>query len=1075
MGNQATFSFQNDDIPVHNFDNVPKTIKDYTATFNHINYSILIYGGYPGKDNHVYELSMKKKEWNMIETNGKSPTSRYGHTGTLHHEFYFIFGGTTPEDKKLNDLHFLDLNTYKWTEVEYKGNPPSPRSNHSSVWYKNTMIIYGGEQSSKKVFSDCFIFNFSTLSWSPLIINETIGKTFPRRSSHSVCIYGDQMMIFGGKDSSNLQNDTYLLNLDRKKISKLKTKNEPTKRIKANLLTRSGIVIMFGGFIGSQKKPQNYLYMMRLDNLKWVKIGLGDEVIKNKSYHLLFSQGNLNLLGGDDKFQLIDQLLTTNLDEYIKMMSVPYSELEIDKQIAENAFVRVFEGKWRNQPVAIKEIKDPSDPEKIEKLMEQAKILKKLKHPCITEFKCFVAEDPHYCLVLQLSSGSISNFLHHKELKLSIDELIKFTLQIANGLKYLHSLDLIYGVLTTRRIQFNENHVILSDFFLTYHSYVKNDVLLTTEIIEKVVGCPYFVGPEILKGKKPTPKSDVFSLGTVMYEMYSKARLSRDKYDTEKVVKRIIEKNERALSKNKLNTLIFDNEDDSKVVKFLEIIQESWKTNPEERPDLSDIIDTLKELSGEKLHLLSKVDETKDSKNSSFSEKYEIVKQIGIGGQARVYRVVRKSDGKEFALKRFNETPFSEINKDFQEMRSYVGLSHPSILSVVDFFLSSKSNTEGYCSLNIVMDFCDDGDLYKIIKQKEPIKEEVLRNILIQLFDGLAYLHSKSIIHRDIKPNNIMLISDGTIKIGDLGLARESNEESATTFCGTIEYMSPEQRTGLPYDLSVDVWAAGMIVFELLIKKRMHYSKFMKRKQDYLDECFDPIRDKYSKDFFDIASSCLSQNSTQRPTAKEILKKLKGEHDQMEIPTNLMTDNFDDTTYAPEDNTEDDETATSLISSFSSEDDRHHHKPSISLIMDDGLQSVLSEKSPKMSFDSSMSHSFDYSKDNKSSQGSEENKRNSKEISPFYISYSSRYSFINPSKVYGHREVIQWSKKRVGKWLNEMNLGIYEEEFMKNEINGETLLELNETSEFLQFLNIRKLGHIKMIQKYIQLMRESSE
>ena len=375
------------------------------------------------------------------------------------------------------------------------------------------------------------------------------------------------------------------------------------------------------------------------------------------------------------------------------------------------------------------------------------------------------------------------------------------------------------------------------------------------------------------------------------------------------------------------------------------------------------------------------------------------------------------------------------------------------------------------------MDLCDDGDLYKIIKDKKPMSEEQLRNILIQLFDGLDYLHSKSIIHRDIKPNNIMLISDGTIKIGDLGLARESTEESATTFCGTIEYMSPEQRTGLPYDLSVDIWAAGMIVFELLVKKRLNYSQFMSKKQKYLDDSFESIKNLYSNDFFEIVSSCLSQNATNRPTAKDILMKLKGDDNEGEIPTNLMTENFDETNtdISVENESEEDEDSNpeSFLSSFTGDNQNQNHlKPSISLTMNDGLSSVLSDtKSPKITSST---------RDFKESIHEENNefihlKYSSNQMISFQSSYSSRYLFNNPSKIYSHKEVIKWSSDRVGKWLKEMNLDEYKDNFTKNDINGEILLELNDISEFIQFLNIRKLGHIKMIQKYIQLMREKNE
>jgi serine/threonine protein kinase len=87
------------------------------------------------------------------------------------------------------------------------------------------------------------------------------------------------------------------------------------------------------------------------------------------------------------------------------------------------------------------------------------------------------------------------------------------------------------------------------------------------------------------------------------------------------------------------------------------------------------------------------------------------------------------------------------------------------------------------------MDYCDSGDLYKIIQDKKTINVNLLESLLIQLFDGMSYIHSKKIVHRDLKPNNVMLLSNNTIKIGDLGLAKSTSENVAKTFCGTLEYM----------------------------------------------------------------------------------------------------------------------------------------------------------------------------------------------------------------------------------------------------------------------------------------------
>jgi N-acetylneuraminic acid mutarotase len=178
---------------------------------------------------------LKTKIWSKPQTSGFPPSGRFGHSAVLKHENWFIFGGEDGISKNiLNDLHMYDLETRKWSKIEFTGNPPAPRKNHSAVWSlsTNSMIIYGGEQSSKKIFSDCHLFDFTTFKWKQLIIKNQslIHATLPKRSSHSVCVFDKYMMIFGGKDQEGLQNDTFLLDIEKQTISKLKTKNNPMKR-----------------------------------------------------------------------------------------------------------------------------------------------------------------------------------------------------------------------------------------------------------------------------------------------------------------------------------------------------------------------------------------------------------------------------------------------------------------------------------------------------------------------------------------------------------------------------------------------------------------------------------------------------------------------------------------------------------------------------------------------------------------------------------------------------------------------------------------------------------------------------
>eukprot|EP01080_Neovahlkampfia_damariscottae_P006255 gene6255-10263_t len=1119
MGNQASINFSDSELHNNNIEDSPKTTKDFVTSYNHLNNSIVLFGGYPGIDTSIYELNLKTKTWKKPPISGKPPSGRFGHTAVLRHENWFIFGGEDGTTKnKLNDLYMLDLEHRKWSKIETTGNPPAPRKNHSAAWHlnNNSMIIYGGEQSSKKIFSDCHMYDFSTMKWTQIILKNSsfMNIGLPKRTSHSVCMFDNYMMIFGGKDKEGLQNDTFVINFDKSSISKLKTKNNPTKRNRAKLLTRSGIFIVFGGYSGTVRKPQNDLYFMRMDNLKWVKIPLNEEIRKNYIYQMMFFQGQLHLIGGDNDGEFVDQMLTSNIDEYIRVMSVPYSEIKIDKYIAEDSYSKIYSGTWRNQTVAIKVLKD-SDPEKMKKLLEHTKTLKKLKHPNILDFKCFVAEDPHFCLVLRLLKGSLSHLFHVQKFKPEIDFMIKIGLQISLGLKYLYSWKLIYGVLNTRKILIDGDHCVLSDHFLTDKSHLaesQNQQELTPPMIEKVFGSIYFVAPELLKGEKPTEKSDMYSVGTVLWEMYSGEDISRKEINTKELLPKFI-KGKKPCSNSNLEDLIIHHSEDFKLCEYLKLIKDCWNEDPSKRPSIDYLVEFFKIHSTDQFNKFNtnqnNSGNSNDKKNDSTgikSDKYETIKQIGIGGQARVFLVKNKSTNQSFALKKFQETPIEELNNDLQEMRSYVGMNHPNILSIHDFFISMDSETTGNCHLNIVMDYCDSGDLYKIIQQKEKISIELLNSISMQIFDGIAYIHAKKIVHRDLKPNNVMLLSDNTIKIGDLGLAKSTSDNVAKTFCGTIEYMSPEQRSGLPYDTSVDIWACGMILFELITKKRLEYSKFMKEKKVYLEkEMKDFLGNEKFKLFFKIIEDCLIFNPDQRPTAQYILRQLRGEEDEEKsdlISSDLIDDSYQFNSLSSQSSmmsmtnekilheqpsfltnkssgSELDNSESEVISDKTDySNDEVHTSNSFTekrkSSLDQKRVSFKSEKRNSFRIESKSSFSDHYPP--KESILIHEEKLMNSPISNFNLfkksSLQSEYSFESIRKTYSHKEVIHWNIKRVVEWLKEMNMEMYQQLFVMNEIDGEALLELEDIQDFY-FLKIMKLGHIKKLQKYIKIMRET--
>ena len=201
---------------------------------------------------------------------------------------------------------------------------------------------------------------------------------------------------------------------------------------------------------------------------------------------------------------------------------------------------------------------------------------------------------------------------------------------------------------------------------------------------------------------------------------------------------------------------------------------------------------------------------------------YIIIKRIGFGSSGLVYKVKNKNDpsNKVYILK---QIPYSEPNLEETTKKVQSAKNEALILSKLyckfivkyyDSFIDRDNN------LNIVMEYCDSGDLNSLInklkKEKQYLSEDEIWYYFIQISLGLAYIHSKNILHRDLKPMNIFLTNKNQVKIGDLGVAKLLNSNAnANTCIGTPYYLSPEICKEKPYNSKGDVWALGCILYEL--------------------------------------------------------------------------------------------------------------------------------------------------------------------------------------------------------------------------------------------------------------------
>lgn len=198
--------------------------------------------------------------------------------------------------------------------------------------------------------------------------------------------------------------------------------------------------------------------------------------------------------------------------------------------------------------------------------------------------------------------------------------------------------------------------------------------------------------------------------------------------------------------------------------------------------------------------------------------RYEIHELVGVGGMAVVYRAYDTIDDRTVAIKILKDEFLS--NEDFirrfkNESKAIAVLSHPNIVKVFDVSFGDRIQY-------IVEEYIDGITLKEYLDQQNIIKWKEAIHFTVQILRALQHAHEKGIVHRDIKPQNIMLLQDGTIKVTDFGIARFSRSETRTMTdkaIGSVHYIAPEQARGDMTDEKTDIYSVGVMLYEMLTGK----------------------------------------------------------------------------------------------------------------------------------------------------------------------------------------------------------------------------------------------------------------
>ena len=195
------------------------------------------------------------------------------------------------------------------------------------------------------------------------------------------------------------------------------------------------------------------------------------------------------------------------------------------------------------------------------------------------------------------------------------------------------------------------------------------------------------------------------------------------------------------------------------------------------------------------------------------ASRYNVLSLLGIGGMAVVFECKDLYTNDTVAVKILKEELLDDVDSvaDFKkEIKATIQMSHPSIMQIYNEGVWKKRPY-------LVLEYLKGQTLLDKIEYYTKFTVKEACEIMLQLLDAVAYTHNHQIIHRDIKPQNIFYLSNGTVKLGDFGIAKNEKEaENHGKILGSVHYLAPEVLQGKPFSIASDIYASGVTFFQLV-------------------------------------------------------------------------------------------------------------------------------------------------------------------------------------------------------------------------------------------------------------------
>jgi len=252
---------------------------------------------------------------------------------------------------------------------------------------------------------------------------------------------------------------------------------------------------------------------------------------------------------------------------------------------------------------------------------------------------------------------------------------------------------------------------------------------------------------------------------------------------------------------------------------------------------------------------------------TTIDSRYRLERPLGHGGMASVHLAHDTELDRPVALKLLAENLSGDesVHRRFvREARLAARLSHPNVVSVFD---AGEDGERPY----IVMEYVEGENLAELLARRGRIPPDEARGLAVQAAHGLAHAHAAGLVHRDVKPQNLILRRDGTLKIADFGIARAAEATALTqagTVLGTAAYLSPEQALGEEVTPATDVYSFGVVLYELLTGDTPFRVETLDDLAQRRDMEVSPVRElvpAVPRDLEDVVMHCLARNPDYRP------------------------------------------------------------------------------------------------------------------------------------------------------------------------------------------------------------------